>query len=300
MPLQPVITEALELLRANAPSRIAFHTDLAPDAPLVLADATQIHRVIMNLGTNACHAMKNREGLLTVKLEAHRVDAAETARQPRLKPGAYARVTVSDTGSGMDEVTLRRLFEPFFTTKAAGEGTGLGLATVHGVMNTHDGVVTVESEVGVGTTFRLYFHALAVAKPEPKAAAATLPRGAGERILLVDDEPMLTEMNLMALEKLGYEVETAGCGAEALELVKGNPSRFALVITDQTMPGMTGEKLAGELRALRPDLPVVLMTGNGTGFTPARLREIGIRRLLPKPAGLAVFAAAVREALGEE
>lgn len=299
MPLQPVITEALKLLRANAPARIAFHAELAPDAPVVLADATQIHQVIMNLGTNACHAMKDREGCLTVKLETQVVDAVEAARQPRLKPGAYARVSVSDTGSGMDEVTRRRLFEPFFTTKKAGEGTGLGLAMVHGVMNTHDGVVTVDSEPGVGTTFRLYFHALGAAKLEPQAAPPALANGAGQRILLVDDEAMLAEMGQMALRKLGYEVETAGGGAAALERVKEEPRRFALVITDQTMAGMTGEQLAGEIRAVRADLPVILMTGNGTGFTPERLKAAGIRLLLPKPARLAVLAGAVQEALGQ-
>lgn len=299
MPLQPVITEALKLLRANAPARIAFDTDLAPDAPVVLADATQIHQVIMNLGTNACHAMKNGEGRLTVKLESHTVDAAQAARQPRLKPGAYARVSVGDTGSGMDEVTLRRLFEPFFTTKKAGEGTGLGLAMVHGVMNAHDGVVTVESEPGTGTTFRLYFHALGAAAPEPQAAPPVPAGGAGQRILLVDDEPMLIEMNRMALRKLGYEVETSSEGAEALEKVKREPQRFALVITDQTMPSMTGDQLATEIRAVRANLPVILMTGNGTAFTPQRLKEAGVRLLLPKPARMAVLAEAVREALGK-
>ena len=170
--LRPVVAESLKLLRATIPSTIEFDTSLAADAPTVLADATQIHQILMNLGTNAWHAMKDRTGRLQVKLEKCVVDAAHAATQPRLRPGVYARVSVSDTGCGMDQATLRRIFEPFFTTKPPGEGTGLGLAVVHGIMDSHDGAVTVYSQPGEGTVFHLYFpaHAGEAAARPPRRA----------------------------------------------------------------------------------------------------------------------------------
>ena len=296
IPLGPVVDETLKLLRATLPATIKFDAVLATDAPPVLADASQIHQILMNLGTNAWHAMKDRAGRLQVKLERYVVDEAEAAAQPRLKPGLYARVSVSDTGCGMDPSTLRRIFEPFFTTKLSGEGTGLGLAVVHGIMDSHDGAITVYSQPGEGTVFHLYFPAQA---GDPAAAAAkegAVPRGHGERILFVDDEELLAQLGRKMLVALGYEVEVATDPEVALAMVKGDPERFALVITDQTMPGMNGVALASQLRQIRPGLPIILTTGYSLSLTPERLEAAGVRQLLLKPStgrslGTAVHAA---------
>jgi PAS domain S-box-containing protein len=298
--LRPVVTECLELLRASIPSTIAFDIALAADAPTVLADATQVHQVLMNLGTNAWHAMKDGPGRLQVKLDGVTVDAALAATQPRLRPGAYARLSVGDTGCGMDQATLRRIFEPFYTTKAPGEGTGLGLAVVHGIMASHDGAVTVYSQPGEGTVFHLYFPAhsgkAALANPDE----APVPRGHGERVLFVDDEESLAELGQQLLTALGYEAEVTTRPETALALVRAEPQRFALVLTDLSMPGMTGLALAGEILKIRPDLPTILTTGYSASLTPDRIRTAGIRQLLLKPMTLRSLGTAVHAALSAQ
>ncbi len=295
--LQSVVAETLKLLRALIPSTIEFEISLAPDAPTVLADATQIHQVLMNLGTNACHAMKDRPGRLQVKLERCVVDETHAVSEARLQPGVYARVSVSDTGCGMDPATVARIFDPFFTTKAPGEGTGLGLAVVHGIMGSHDGAVTVYSHLGEGTVFHAYFPAEA---SEPVAAmieAEAIPRGHGERILLVDDEEPLVRLGQKTLTMLGYDVEVATQSTAAVAMVRADPQRFALVLTDQTMPGMTGLILADELRKIRPELPVLLMSGYSLSLTRERVEAAGIRKLLLKPISLHALGNAVHTAL---
>jgi PAS domain S-box-containing protein len=294
--LRTVVLESLALLRATLPSTIDFNITLATDAPTVLADSTQVHQVLMNLGTNAWHAMRDH-GRLRVGLERIVVDAARAAAQPRLRPGVYACVSVGDTGSGMDPATLQRIFEPFFTTKEPGKGTGLGLAVVQGIMDTHDGVVTVDSQPGKGTEFRLYFHehggdaAPAVTEEEPVA------RGNGEIILFVDDEELLVRMGKVTLVALGYRVEGTTRPAEALERVRAAPERYSLVVTDQTMPGKTGLQLAAELMQIRPGLPVILMTGYSAMLTSQRVEAAGIRQVLLKPVSLRSLGTAVRAAL---
>jgi PAS domain S-box-containing protein len=293
--LQPIVTEAFKLLRASIPSTIEFEISLK-DAPVVLADATQIHQMLMNLGTNAWHAMKDRPGMLQVKLERYVVDASHASLQARLHPGDYARLSVSDSGSGMDQETLKRIFEPFFTTKATGEGTGLGLAVVHGIMETHDGAVTVYSEPGEGTVFHLYFPAFAGAETVA-SDLGEVPRGHGERILFVDDEELLVKLGQKALTALGYEVEIATQPAAALALVRADPQRFALVLTDQTMPGMTGVDLARQLLQIRPGLPIILLTGYGLSLTSERVKAAGIRHLLLKPVTIHSLGSAVHAAI---
>ena len=295
--LRPTVEEALKLLRASIPSSIEFDLTFATDAPVVLADPTQIHQILMNLGTNAWHAMQDRTGRLAVKLERFEVDAALAATTPNLRPGLYARLSVSDTGSGMDAATLGRMFEPFFTTKAPGEGTGLGLAVVHGIMASHDGAVTVSSQPGAGTVFRLYFPADTGQAPMAAVEEASAPSGHGEWILLVDDEEVLTRLGRKMLEALGYNVEATTLPGTALALVRADPWRFALVLTDQTMPGMTGLELARELRQLRAELPILLMTGFGAVVTRERLAEAGISQLLSKPTSINSLGAAVQAAL---
>jgi PAS domain S-box-containing protein len=295
--LRPIVNESLKLLRATVPSTIEFDISLATDAPTVLADPTQIHQILMNLGTNAWHAMKDQSGRLQVKLEKCEVDAAFAEMQPGLRPGSYARLTLTDTGCGMDRATLRRIFEPFFTTKPPGEGTGLGLAVVRGIMDSHEGAVTVYSQVGEGTVFNLYFPAHA---GEPSAVVAKegpVPRGHGETVLLVDDEDMLARLGQRTLAALGYTVEVATEPAAALAMVQNDPQRFALVVTDQTMPGMTGIRLASQIRQIRPDLPIILMTGYGKSLESEQTEAAGIRRVLLKPATLFSLGTAVQEAI---
>lgn len=252
----------------------------------------------MNLGTNAWHAMKDRTGcLMKVTLERCVVDATHAAIQAGVRPGVYARLSVSDTGSGMDQATLRRIFEPFFTTKSPGDGTGLGLAVVHGIMDTHEGAITVYSQPGEGTVFHLYFPAhrgeASLAGPEKGPAL----RGGGERILFIDDEELLVQFGEKALVSLGYNVEIATDPREALARVRADPHHLALVITDHTMPRMTGLALAGELQQLRPELPIILTTGYSQAITEECLAAAGIRQLLLKPFTLHSLAEAVKAAL---
>jgi PAS domain S-box-containing protein len=295
--LGPILKETLKLLRATIPATTEFVITLAPDAPPVLADANQIHQIMMNLGTNAWHALPEGAGRIEFRLESCLVDELYVARQPRLRPGRYARVSVSDTGCGMSEATLGRIFEPFFTTKPTGEGTGLGLSVVHGIMETHDGIVTVESQPGVGTVFHLYFPALSREAAATALELEPVPAGSGERILLVDDEELLAKLGHKMLSNLGYDVMVTTQPLVALEMVRADPSRFALVITDQTMPGMTGLGLASQLLKIRPGLPIILMTGFSLIVTPEAVRVAGIHQLLLKPASLHALGSAIHAAL---
>ena len=296
--LRPIMAESIELLRATIPPGIALDTSVATDAPAVLANAGQIHQILMNLGINAWHAMKDFSGRLQVNLERCVVDAAHAATQPRLRPGLYARISVSDTGKGMDPATLRRIFEPFFTTKLPGEGTGLGLAVVHGIMDSHDGAVTVYSQPGEGSIFHLYFPAYAgVALAVASAEEGPVPRGEGERILVVDDEDLLAQLGQKTLFALGYKVEITTQPAAALAMVRAAPQRFALVLTDQSMPGMSGIVLANQLRQIRPEMPVILMTGYSVALTPEVLEAAGVRQLLLKPLNIHSLGTAVHAAL---
>jgi len=295
--LLSIVEESLKLLRATVPSSIEFDTSLATDTPTVLADATQIHQILMNLGTNAWHAMKDQPGRLQVKLERWTVDPVPVATESGLRPGVYARVSVSDTGCGMNEATLRRIFEPFFTTKLPGEGTGLGLAVVHGIMENHDGTVTVRSRPAEGTLFQLYFPAYAEMASLPPTKEGPVPRGQGEMILVVDDEEMIAQLLQQALVTLGYKVEFATQPATALAMVRADPQRFALVLTDQTMPGMSGFLLATLLQKIRSELPIIMMTGYTTTLMSNQVDAAGIRQLLLKPITLRSLGTAVHAAL---
>jgi PAS domain S-box-containing protein len=281
--LRHVVAEPLKLLRATIPSTIEFNVSLASSLPAVLADATQIHQIVMNLCTNAAHAMRDRPGRLAVRLENFTVDALLAESTPGLRAGPYVRLSISDTGHGMSEATKARIFEPFFTTKGPGEGTGLGLSVVHGIMQTHGGAITVYSQPGEGSVFHLYFPASDGEAAATAATSTAIPAGNGARILIVDDEKALALLGQKMLEELGYVVENTTSAAQALALVRANPEAFDLVITDLTMPGMLGTELARELLLLRPDLPVILTTGYTATLTEERVREQGIRELLLKP-----------------
>jgi CheY-like chemotaxis protein len=241
--------------------------------------------------------MRDQAGRLEIRLEDFEVDREFLQARPALQSGRYVRLSVSDTGSGMDQATQARIFEPFFTTKGPGEGTGLGLAVVHGIMQGHDGAITVYSQRGEGTTFHLYFPAHGAMPVLLETEGSPVPRGNGQRILYVDDEQSLAEMGQMMLERLGYAVDICCAPREALGLFAANPKGFDLVVTDQTMPGMTGIELARELLHIRPGLPVILTTGYAGTLTVERIRALGIRELMMKPHSVRTTAETVRRSL---
>ncbi len=281
--LDTVVKEAMKFLRASLPADITTEIKIAPDAPAVLADATQIYQVTMNLATNALHAMEDRTGKITVALDSIQPDEKLRQAHPELQAIPYTRLTVADTGHGMDAKTLARIFEPFFTTKPAGKGTGLGLAVVHGIVKSHDGVITVESEPGQGTTFRIYFPAQNLQAALTDAAAEKNIHGRGQKILLVDDEPALTASLSRLLERQNYQVVTHNHAAEAVALFRENPAWFDLVITDLSMPGMNGLEVARQIHALRPEMPVIVMSGFASELNRENLRATGVGELLDKP-----------------
>jgi PAS domain S-box-containing protein len=280
--LAPVVEEAVRFLQSTLPSSIVICFESAAPEGIVLADATQIHQIVMNLGTNAWHAMRGRPGRLDLTLRPFAIDS-DLAQMTQLQPGPYMRLSIADTGLGMDQATIDRIFEPFFTTKPIGEGTGLGLAVVHGIMRSHEGAVSVYSELGQGSMFHLYFPILASPVAHSEIQQGDPLRGHGERILYVDDEVQLASLGKRLLERLGYVVEPFTDAAEALALVRAEPQRFDLVITDHTMPGMTGIELARSIRRTRYDLPVILTTGYAGQITLDHLQTAGICDLLVKP-----------------
>jgi PAS domain S-box-containing protein len=297
MKLEPVIKEALKLLHASLPSTIKIRAEIQSDAPTVLADATQIHQIIMNLATNAAHAMK-AEGQWTVKLRTVDVDAPAARAHPDLRAGRYVVLSAADTGCGMDQATMQRMFEPFFTTKGPGEGTGLGLAVVHGIMKSHEGAIMVSSEPGKGTTFQLYFPALDGVATVSIHHPGPIPCGHGERVLFVDDEFHLASLGKKMLERAGYRVTIHTNASEALAAFRADPSGYDLIISDLTMPTLTGADLAGEILRLRPDLPIILATGCGGSMNSDRAQALGIRELLTKPLTARSLTLSVDRALG--
>jgi len=297
LPLGPLLREVAKFLRASLPANIAIELILDAKSPPVLADPTQIHQVIMNLATNALHAMEAHGGQLVIKLD-HLVPAEESLKQfPELQRLEYTRLAVADTGHGMDAKTLERIFEPFFTTKPAGKGTGLGLAVVHGIVHAHQGVITVDTQVGRGTTFAVYLPSQNPAS-EPNSPTVFLAmKGHGERILVLDDEAPITGALFNILKRLDYVPTACNRAQEAITLVQANPGQFDLVLTDFTMPGMNGFEVARQLHALQPDLPVILCSGFAAEITPERLAAAGISKLLDKPVSPSVLTSTIQQVL---
>jgi CheY-like chemotaxis protein len=295
--LQPVVKEALKLLRSILPATIEIVCRIEDTAPLVLAEPTQIHQVLMNLCTNAAHAIGAVPGRLEVILAAAEVDTATAQAHPDLRAGPYARLTVSDTGHGMDAATLKRIFEPFFTTKPPEEGTGLGLALVHGIMLDHEGAIRVTSEPGHGTAFELYFPAHESDRIETDTPVAKPPKGQGQHILLVDDESVLAKVAALVLERFGYKVTAETNPLQALNLFRQQPQDYDLVLTDLTMPKMTGVDLAVQVLRIRPRIPILVATGYSTLWNSEVLHRLGIQDMILKPFTPAVLAAAVARAL---
>jgi PAS domain S-box-containing protein len=296
--LERPVKESMQLLRATLPATIEIREVFDPRTPGVSADETQILQLMMNLGTNALHAMASCGGSLTVRLEPFHADATFARVHPGLRQGEYALLTVSDTGGGIAPSHVERVLEPFFTTKPPGLGTGLGLSIVHGIVRDHGGAIEVHSTQGVGTEVRIYLPALAGSPLDALEASCSAPRGRGERVLVVDDEPALAELGWRRLEQLGYVPTAFTSSQRALEAFRSHPLDFDLLLTDYTMPVLTGVELVREMRRIRPGLPAVLVSGYGDVVPAESLNAVGLRGLLSKPVTQSVLAKAVREALG--
>ncbi len=293
------IEEALKLIKATLSANIEIREDIPSNLAPVFADETQIHQVVMNLCTNARHAMNNTGGTLDVSLKAVAIQEQDAQNYPGMAPGDYLKLSIADTGPGIAPNLINRIFEPYFTTKPTGEGTGLGLSTVHGIVQDHSGSIKVYSEPGVGTTFHIF---LPVVEASLEAAAKQpeqLPTGS-ERILFVDDEKPLIDLGRALLERLGYRVETRASSIDAIEAFRTDPQKYDLIITDMAMPKMSGDELAREMKAIRSDIPIILCSGFSDRID-ARVREaIGVSAFLMKPVTYADLAKTVRMALGAE
>ena len=301
-PLRPLIEEAIRLLRATLPAGVDVATALAGSTARVLADATQVQQVLLNLGTNAWHALPERFGRVEVELQDVMLDADAVRDLPDLKPGAHARLRVSDNGKGMDAATLKRIFEPFFTTKPVGQGTGLGLAAVHGIVKTHHGAISVESAPGKGSTFSVYFPIVAApadAEHAQTALAPVSPRGDGQRVLYLDDDESLVFLVVRMLNRLGYRTHGYQDARLALDAVRADPGGFDLVVTDFNMPALSGLDVALELARIRPDLPVVITSGYITDGMRADALRAGVRQLVDKPNTVDELCGVVHQILTE-
>jgi signal transduction histidine kinase/ActR/RegA family two-component response regulator len=301
--LQPVelpllVRDMLSLLRASLPSTIEIRQHIESDVGMVLAAPTQIHQVLLNLCMNAEHAMRATGGVLEVRLEAVEVDAVFASVHPGIKPGPHVRLTVCDTGHGMPPEVLERIYEPFFTTKGVGEGTGMGLSVAHGIVASHGGAMTVVSAPGQSTTFAIYLPCNAGPIVRHDSVTEPVPQGR-EHILFVDDEAVLVHLGQELLKRLGYTVTGHTSGMEALNAFRAAPHQFDLVITDQTMPTMTGETLAKALRDIRPDLPIVLCTGFSYAMTKDKAAALGIDAFLLKPLVAHGLGRTIRQVLAQ-
>ena len=281
--LKYIVKESLKLLMSTLPTDIEIKEDIAKDVGIVNADPTQMQQVIMNLCTNAGHAMQKEGGILSVGLGNVELDDIAAAQYIDLDPGTYLRLTVSDTGSGMTSEVKEHVFEPYFTTKEKGVGTGMGLSIVHGIVKNHNGGITVYSEPEKGSTFHVYLPIIREIEEQPEVREKEAIATGHERILLVDDEPALAELGKQMLERFGYEVAVRMSSVDALEMFRSQPDRFDLVITDMTMPKMMGDKLAKKLVEIRPDIPIIICTGYSERMSEEKAKRIGVKALVMKP-----------------
>jgi CheY-like chemotaxis protein len=295
--ISPIVKEALKMLRASFPSTVEIRQHIGPDLPPILADPSQVQQVILNLCTNAAQAMEPDGGLLEVRLEAVTCSHPLSTPVGDLPEGRYLCLVVSDTGPGIPAAIRERIFEPYFTTKGVGKGSGLGLAVVQGIVHARGGGVIVESDEGHGTAIRVYFPASREAAAEAPAEEPAEPYPGTERILFVDDEPAIIALGDRILTRLGYAVEARASGTDALACFSDNPKRFDLVVTDMTMPHMTGDELARRILAIRPDIPVILCTGYSSQVAEEKAKGIGVREVVMKPLTAATLAQTVREVL---
>ncbi len=293
-----IMKDVVKMLRATLPATIEIVSNIEKNTGMTMADPTQIHQILMNLATNAAHAMSRSGGVLSLELKNSTINDPVVYMDSSLRPGAYVELVVSDTGHGMDQLTMDRIFDPYYTTKSMDEGTGLGLAVVMGIVKNCGGAIMVESEPGKGSRFDLLFpRADNVRQPEQfKPSPVILPRGS-ERVLIVDDEEQIATIGKDMLTRLGYQVHIETNSTEALKILEKNPEQYDLVISDVTMPKMPGDELAEKLLKIRPDIRIILCSGYTTRITEKEARSMGIREYLIKPIQLEPLATAVRRAL---
>jgi CheY-like chemotaxis protein len=299
--LRPLVKEGLKFLRAAIPTTIEINQRIEPDLGKILGDPTQIHQVLMNLCVNASHAIEDNKGTISVELSEVQLDTDFTSENPPLVPGKHLRLSVTDTGAGIPSEIVKKIFDPYFTTKEAGKGTGLGLSVVHGIVEKHKGAISINSELGKGSTFSVFFPV--IEKKEPQAeenSTADLTPTGKEHILVVDDESHLLEMYERQLKRLGYEVTCSNNPEDALELFQKDPGKFDLVITDFTMPNMTGIDLAKELGSILPGLPIILCSGVSQVVSDSVTKQAGIQTVIYKPIRRPEIAQAIRKALDQK
>ena len=292
-----IAQEALKLLRSSLPATIDIRKNIQSHA-LVLSDPTQLHQIFMNLCTNSAHAMRGKGGILEVTLSDQEIDSNFVSAHPGIQPGTYLKLTVSDTGHGIPSEIMDFIFDPFFTTKDKGAGTGLGLSVVHGIVEGCGGTMTVYSEPDQGTTFNLFFPIIETTLDEKSEKYTIIPTGT-EHILFVDDEKPICDLARQVLALLGYVVEIRTSSIEALALFKSKPGHFDLVITDMTMPQMTGDALARKLMTIRPDIPVIICTGFSENITQEKATTMGLKAFLMKPLLKEEMAHTIRRVLDE-
>ncbi|NTW75082.1 MAG: response regulator, partial [Chlorobiaceae bacterium] len=294
--VQSVIDEALRLLRPSIPSTVTIKQEIDRTCGNILADPSQIHQIIVNLCTNAFQALDRETGSINIKLEEVAADAKLLQSISGPHAERYVRLTISDTGCGIDDPVMERIFEPFFTTKSINQGTGLGLSVVHGIIAAHNGTITVSSHPGHGATFSVYLPV--IDKKADHTETEPRPVQGNASILFVDDEQASTRMMSVMLTRLGFRIETRNSPVEALELFRQKPLNFDLVITDLTMPEMNGLDLAAQLHRIRTDLPIILMTGYGKDLDNSKvINSHGIRQFLKKPVKMSMLSSTINEVI---
>ena len=303
LPLSPhlLVKEALKLLHATLPTTISIEEDIDPACGTILADPTNIHQVVVNLCTNALHAMSNEKGTLGVSLQRCEVSESDLKGENNVSPGPFIVLSVSDTGSGMEQGTIDHIFQPYYTTKEVGTGTGLGLAVIHGIVQDAQGFIRVKSKPEEGSTFTVYLPILQAKDGARDESVDTAhPPGGNERILVVDDEAFLVRVTQRQLENLGYHITSTTDSKDALEKIRTNPDGFDLLITDQTMPGLTGAELATAVKEIKPTLPIILCTGHSSVLSQEQSQTYGMARYIGKPIIGNELSNTIREVLDEK
>jgi len=293
--ISSIVKDSLKLLRSTIPTNIDIKSSISEDVHIINADSTQMHQIIMNLITNSSQAIKGN-GIIDIFLENIQIDHKQVALVKELEIGDYVKLTFTDTGSGIDPKDLEKIFDPYFTTREFGKGTGMGLAVVHGIVKSHNGLIQVESQLGQGTTISIYFPA-AEDIIEPMAVEESDLQVGTESIIVVDDEEPLAKLGQRRLERHGYKVEYRTDPIEVLELVTNNPDQYDLIITDMAMPRMTGAELATEIQKINPNLPVILCTGYSDTIDGDKAKDIGVKAFLMKPIDAKILAETVRKIL---
>ncbi|MBT7051794.1 MAG: response regulator [Desulfobacula sp.] len=291
-----VIKDALKFLRSTIPTTINIHQNIQTAEETILADPTQINQIIMNLCINASQAMEQTGGDLSVIVKKVILDNNSAKNNSGLKSGAHVKIMISDTGPGIDPEIIDQIFDPYFTTKEVGKGSGMGLAVVHGIVKNHSGAIAVDSNLGKGTKFIIFFPLASKKAMVESNTSQDIPRG-NETILFVDDEISIVKMVQRMFERLGYKVETATTPQDALERFSSNPDHFDLVITDMTMPQMTGVKLSEKLMAIREDIPIIICTGHSALVDEERAKDLGLAAYVMKPIDMLETAQTIRKVL---